>query len=198
MNEAAGKCTAGGDNWCCLRDWKREASALCGAHQWQRQHGMELQPLRFRGPNGHKTKREKERCDFRGCTNKKRYGLYCGGHEKQKRLGQTLRPLRRWQPHPNPIMQGWGRPWTEKRGYAYVMHIDGRKQAEHRVVMEIMIGRELLPDENVHHINGDRADNRPGNLELWTTLQPPGQRIEDKLAYAWEIIRRYGPEAPKV
>lgn len=63
---------------------------------------------------------------------------------------------------------------------------------EHRAVMSEKLGRPLLPGENVHHINGNRADNDPDNLELWVTLQPSGQRPEDLLAYAREIIARYG------
>jgi hypothetical protein len=70
--------------------------------------------------------------------------------------------------------------------------------------MEQLLGRSLEPHETVHHVNGDRSDNtiadcltgfRSGNLELWCKWQPAGQRVQDKVRYAIEILDRYLPQA---
>ena len=60
--------------------------------------------------------------------------------------------------------------------------------------MEQQLGRPLLPDETVHHINGVRDDNRPENLELWSSSHPKGQRVEDKVEWAAEILKQYAPD----
>lgn len=65
---------------------------------------------------------------------------------------------------------------------------------QHHLVMERTLGRLLLPGENVHHLNGNRQDNRPENLELWVSSQPSGQRVEDLVSWAREILATYAAE----
>lgn len=66
-----------------------------------------------------------------------------------------------------------------------------REMLEHRYVMEQHLGRELFPDETVHHKNGNRSENSIDNLELFSSRHGPGQRVIDKIAFAIEMIRRY-------
>ena len=54
-------------------------------------------------------------------------------------------------------------PWHPFRdANGYVM--------EHRYVLEIKMGRYLMPAESVHHVDGNRLNNSPSNLEVFSTV----------------------------
>ena len=121
----------------------------------------------LRGPHG----RRQAGCDFPGCDRK----------------GQPLRTI------------GGGR-WVDPKGYFWIKcpvpgHPNAKRSggwiAEHVWVMSQMIGRPLHPGETVHHRNLIRSDNRPSNLELWTSHQPRGARVPDMLAWCRWFLSEY-------
>ena len=83
-----------------------------------------------------------------------------------------------------------GHPFFEmaaKRGPG----VKARHILEHRLVMAEHLGRPLEKYETVHHLNGDRSDNRIENLELWSSRHPKGQRVVELQEFAREILRLY-------
>lgn len=171
-------------------DLPADGRGLCHGHyqRWRRTGDVQEDvPLERR--------RQPETCTVDGCDRPSYAKTYCATHYKRAvKHGDVQHDL------PIRVVTGEG---GFSHGYWKIpvppdeRHLTNGATtvAEHRLVMARHLGRALLPGEVVHHLNGDRTDNRLENLELWSTTQPKGQRVVDKVAFALQILRRYEPEA---
>ncbi len=74
--------------------------------------------------------------------------------DKRKRSEANIRY---WDSHRKEVLN--------KNGYLSLC-VGNKREYVHRIVMEEHLGRKLTDNEAVHHINGDRTDNRIENLQL--------------------------------
>lgn len=143
---------------------------------------------------------EQAACTVRDCHRPVQARGLCGTHYQRWRQHGDVQAEHNVGGVPRTAPPRTSRGWVSN-GYRYVPvgddegHlVDGARYiAEHRLVMARLLGRPLEPHENVHHRNGHRSDNRPDNLELWTTLQPIGHRVSDRIEDAVRTLALYAP-----
>jgi len=81
------------------------------------------------------------------------------------------------------------------RGYTHLfmpghpMATRGRDKnyvAEHRIVMANHLGRNLSPQECIHHINHNKTDNRIENLEIMTRSKHQSIHLKERMKEQWK------------
>lgn len=81
--------------------------------------------------------------------------------------------------------KGSQKPSNEMRSRYRKIKMGGKTLNLHRYLMEQHLGRKLLPNEIVHHINGDRFDNRIENLTVMSVsehsrMENLGKKLSDE------------------
>lgn len=72
------------------------------------------------------------------------------------------------------------------KGHGYIK-VKGRHF--HRLVAEEKLGRNLLPGEIVHHIDGDKRNNEPTNLQVMTQSEHIRKHLEEGGGYLAPALR---------
>jgi HNH endonuclease len=160
----------------CGRFSRSHKEAHCAMHRARAQRGTDLAAPPQKTPNAGLI------CAVDGCDRAAATKQLCKGH-----YGRLLRD---GEPGPAEFFEPAFAPFVRDDGYV-TSYANGRWDLQHRHVMEAVLGRRLIAGETPHHKNGQRDDNRPENLELWSKAQPAGQRISDKLAWCVEMVRQY-------
>jgi hypothetical protein len=123
------------------------------------------------------------RCKVKGCESA-RFSLgYCPMHHA--RVQKSGDP---GEATPRKARKGQGQWHPNGQGYI-VRNRNGTKELQHRVVMAEQLGRELYPDENPHHRNGDRATT---GQRTWSCGRP-GSRPVSGLRRRWLGLGSYWP-----
>ena len=123
-------------------------------------------------------KRVSTKCKI--CSKEFEVGIWKFGQNRGKTCSKECR--HKWQSTLRGTKSGnWqGGEHLNSHGYVLVTLGDGSRRYKHVLIAEKALGRKLKKGEVVHHVNGNKADNRNCNLLICT--QSYHQWLEGKMA----------------
>lgn len=137
-----------------LKNWHRSMSEI------QKEERIKKIAEKLRGQ-----KRSPEQIKRNSEAQKKYWSQSTRGHDellRRSRIGAAIGKLRIGDKNPR-----WkGGHYTQKNGYICILINPKVYVLEHRFLMEKHLGRKLNINEEVHHRNGIKDDNRIENLEI--------------------------------
>lgn len=99
--------------------------------------------------------------DYKRCTSCKKVKLKKYFHKDSTKKDGYYSSCKSCRGTKRPIV--YGRKYLDSAGY---VRLTGESEREHRLIMQRIIGRKLKTDEHVHHIDGNKTNNKPSNLQI--------------------------------
>ena len=157
-------------------DRPHHARGWCSTHWARWKRNGEPGEAENRKPGIQYIERE---CSIDGCNRIVRMHGLCSMHNQRFKDDEG-----KWK-NPKRLKNMPGEGYLDKYGYVRYYRPDHPNSAKngsvygHVIEMSKKLGRQLFPFEKVHHIDGNRSNNNPENLEVWMTGHPYGQRVKD-------------------
>lgn len=145
---------------------KNRDACINQTRAWRAAHPSYTRKRYHQNPEKHRQQRRKSNRRHRYTIRSKAREYYHNNREKclsrrheyvlknLEKIRERAREYRRRHPEKH-------RNWVSKN------------QQQHRRIMQWILGRKLEPGEHVRHRNGDRTNNRPENLELYSNFETP-------------------------
>jgi hypothetical protein len=122
-------------------------------------------------------------CCIDGCDKRAESKGMCGMHAQRVRRYGDPNYVTSYEEHRKKCREGHLERIGDNVKPTTYRKIHGRHA--HRVIAEQMLGRPLEPGEIVHHIDGNKHNNNPANLQIMTQSQHIKTHLTEMIQIRW-------------